>query len=138
MNKKTMIIIWAIAVTLAAILAFIITPSLLRPPSLDPLPPPDPGAVYLFVSLKTILSFVNIILVIPLIMMYLSLYRKYRSDFTLALLILMAVLLCFAITSNPLIHRLFGYREEGLGPFTIIPDIFTTIGLLALAYVSLK
>ena len=97
--------------------------------------PPDVEAFYIG---KTIFSFVNISLILPLLLIYIDIYRKIKSKFTIGLLIVMMVLFLYALTSNPLFHRLFGYRAEGLGPFAMIPDLFATFALAILLYMSLE
>ena len=56
----------------------------------------------------------------------------------LGLLIVMFAFLVYAITSNPLFYSIFGYWGFGMGPFQMIPDIFGTIALSVLLYLSLK
>ena len=88
--------------------------------------------------IKNILTMINIVLSSILIVLYIDTYRKIKSDFTIGLIVVMFSLLVYAITSNPLIHLLFGYRGYGMGPFMIIPDIFFSISLGVLIYLSLK
>jgi len=75
---------------------------------------------------------------IILIGIYVKLYRKIKSDFTLGLLIVMFAFLVYGITSNPLFYTIFGYWGFGLGPFQMMPDIFATLALGVLLYLSLK
>lgn len=91
-----------------------------------------------FFALKTIISFVNIGLIIPLLIAYLQLYRSIKSEFTLSLMIVVTALLLYAVTSNPLISVLLGLETDCLGPFQIIPDIFTTIALIFLVRLTLQ
>lgn len=90
------------------------------------------------VKVKTILSFINLALIISLLVVYFDLYRQIRSKFTGGLIILLFALLLYALTSNPLVHIAFGYVAFGLGPFVILPDIFTTLALIVLMYISLE
>jgi hypothetical protein len=50
----------------------------------------------------------------------------------------MSALLLYAITSNPLVQYIFTYRGFGMGPFILLPDIFATVALSVLLYLSLK
>ena len=91
----------------------------------------------LFIS-KNIMTSINIVLSSILIVLYINTYRNIKSDFTLGLIVVMFSLLVYAITSNPLIHLLFGYRGYGMGPFMIIPDFFFFLALGIILYLSLK
>ena len=88
--------------------------------------------------IKTIITTINIAISSILITLYINTYRKIKSDFTIGLIVVMFSLLVYAITSNPLFHLGFGYRGYGMGPFTIIPDLFSSIALGVLLYLSLK
>jgi hypothetical protein len=83
-------------------------------------------------------SLVNMVISIPLLIVYAKLYRDLHSKFTLGLIVVILVLFFYAITSNPLLHIIFGYYTLGLGPFTILPDAFATVALLVLLYLSLE
>ncbi len=88
--------------------------------------------------IKTIITMINIAISLILIALYLNTYRIIKSDFTMGLVVAMFALLIYAITSNPLLHLGFGYRGYGMGPFTIIPDLFCLIALGVLLNLSLK
>jgi hypothetical protein len=76
---------------------------------------------------------------IILIALYVNLYRKVKSDFTIGLIVVMMALFIYAITSNPFFQLIFGYRGVfGIGPFVIIPHLFTTLAMAVLLYISLK
>ena len=91
-----------------------------------------------FLIIKTIVTSINIAISLILIFLYVNLYRKIKSDFTFGLIIVMLTMLVYAITSNPLFHAIFGYGAIGLGPFTMISDLFATVALATLLYLSLK
>ena len=91
-----------------------------------------------FFALKTIISFINIGLIIPLLMIYIQLYRSITSEFTLTLMIVVTALLLYAVTSNPLLSVFLGLETDCLGPFQIVPDIFTTIALVFLGRLTLQ
>jgi hypothetical protein len=69
---------------------------------------------------------------------YADIYRKTRSEFTVGLIIFSATLLLYALTSNPIVIRAFGFRLFGLGPFALLPDVFTFVALIILLYLSIK
>ena len=41
-------------------------------------------------------------------------------------------------TTNPLVHWIFGFRAVGLGPFAMLPDLFTCVALAILPYLTVK
>jgi hypothetical protein len=85
---------------------------------------------------KSVLTTVNTALCVVLIVIYTKLYSEVKSKFTLGLLFTMFSLLVYAATSNPVMHALWGYCLQGLGPFTLIPDVFAANALGALLYLS--
>ncbi|MDP6154959.1 MAG: hypothetical protein QGH39_09050 [Candidatus Thermoplasmatota archaeon] len=91
-----------------------------------------------YMVVKSTVTMINMTISIILIFIYMKIYREVKSDFTLGLLIVMFAFLVYAITSNPLFYSIFGYWGFGMGPFQMIPDIFGTIALSVLLYLSLK
>ena len=63
---------------------------------------------------------------------------KLKSEFTLGLMVFSLTLLLYALTSNPLLQWVFGYQAFGLGPFAMIPELFTTLALAVMLYLTLK
>jgi hypothetical protein len=96
------------------------------------------GDIELYYKVQTVLSSVNAILLIFLMAEYLDMYLKLKSEFTLGLLVFSLTLLLYALTSNPLLQWVFGYQAFGLGPFAMIPELFTTLSLGVLLYLTLK
>lgn len=103
-------------------------------------PPPFgiPLDIELFYTLNAIISTVNVTLSLFLLATYVSVYRKTRSEFTIMLIIFSAVFLLNAFASNPFVIRVFGYVLVGLGPFVLLPQIFTLAALAVLLYLSLR
>ena len=99
---------------------------------------PPPWDIELFYTFKTILSTVNVTLLLFLLVSYLDIYRKIKSEFTIGLIVFSLTLLFYALSSNPLVHWLFGFRGFGLGPFAMLPDLFTTVALTVLLYFTFK
>jgi len=91
-----------------------------------------------YIVAKSTVTMINISISVILIFLYINIFRKIKSDFTLGLIVVMFAFLVYAITSNPLFYSIFGYWGFGMGPFQMIPDIFTTIALGILLYLSLK
>jgi len=65
-------------------------------------------------------------------------YRKLKSKFTIGLILFSLTLLLYALTSNPLLQWIFGYQAFGLGPFAMLPEMFTTLAVAVLLYLTLK
>jgi len=99
---------------------------------------PTPGDIELFYTVKTVISSINVMLLIFLLIGYIDIYRKTKSEFTVGLLIFSMTLLLYALSSNPLIHWLFGFRAFGLGPFAMLPDLFACVALSILLYFTIK
>jgi hypothetical protein len=104
------------------------------------LPPPytNPEDIEFFYTAEAVVSTVNVTLSIILLITYVSIYMKTKSEFTIGLTIFSAVLLLHALASNPLLRWSFGYLPIGLGPFALLPDLFTFGALVVLLYLSIK
>ncbi len=136
-SKNRWLATTVVAIVIAAVLGYILAGMILPPLRREP--PPIPADIMaILVSVKTMLSFVNLVLVTSLLLAYIGLYRSIRSKFTSGLMLAVLVLGLYALFSNPLLHVLFGYYIEGLGPFTILPDAFATVALLVLLDLSLE
>ena len=146
MNKNVRI--WLILATLivVAILAALWATSTFwfprypwRPWEPHPLPQHEiPEDIEFFYTVDAVVSTVNVTLSIFLLLIYVSIYRKTRSEFTIGLIIFSAVFLLNALASSPLFRGAFGFRPFGLGPFTMLPDLFTFGALLVLLYLSVR
>lgn len=95
-----------------------------------------PGDLEFFYAANSILSAVNIALLIVLTLIYVDIYVKTRSQFTIGLLIFALVFLMKDLTSSPLIISLFRFRAYGLGPFEFLPGLFEFFALSILLYLS--
>jgi hypothetical protein len=146
-NLKTWLILVILAVIAVAILAAIwaatvIYQSQVYQPSFPfrPLQPPGyiPGDIELFYIARTVISAINITLLVVLIVTYASIYIKTRSEFTIGLLIFAIIFLMKDLTSNPFVIGAFGFRLYGLGPFALLPDLFEFVALTVLLYLSVK
>ncbi len=142
MNKSVrnwLILVTLIVVAILAVLWATSTTWFPRPP-FEPRPPRFDirGDIELFYTVETVVSTINTTLSIFLLLIYVSIYQKTRSEFTLGLIIFSAVLLLRALVSIPLVYRAFGFYEFGLGPFAMLPDLFTLVALTLLLYLSVK
>jgi hypothetical protein len=111
-----------------------------RHPWEPPRRPPENilGDVELFYTVGTVVSTVNLTLSIFLLFIYIGIYQKTRSEFTIGLVIFSAVFLLNALASNPLVIRAFGFWPVGLGPFAMLSNLFTLAALAVLLYLSVK
>lgn len=96
------------------------------------------GDLEVYYTAKILLSSVNAVLLLGLLFIYVDIFNQMRSEFTIGLIALNVALLLYAITSNPLIHRWLGFMGSGLGPFAMLPDLFTLIASAMLLYLSQK
>lgn len=96
------------------------------------------GDIELYYTLKTVLSTINATLLVFLMITYIDIYKKLKSEFTIGLIIFSMILLLYALVSNPLMQNIFGYIGIGLGPFAMLPDLFTCLALVVLLYLTMK
>ncbi len=103
-----------------------------------PIPNFIPGDFEFFYAADTILSTINIALLVVLTLIYIDIYVKTRSQFTIGLIIFAAVFLMKDLTSSPLVISLFRFRAYGLGPFEFLPGLFEFFALCILLYLSVR
>ncbi len=96
------------------------------------------GDFEIYYTTKAVLSSINAVLLFGLLITYLQIYREIKSEFSLGLIIFSSALLLYAVTSNPLLHGSFGYAGYGLGPFAMLPDLFTIVASIILLYISME
>jgi hypothetical protein len=147
MEKNDLIFIVLISV-IAIIIASFMIPLWVKAPQNEPGEKPDPSQPpqtpapphpqQPSVQLKTVISFINIGLIIPLFIIYAGIYRRMRSAFTLGLMAVILALGMYAVTSNPLIVSLLGGHTADIGVFQIVPDLCATAALIILVRISLE
>jgi hypothetical protein len=147
MNKstRTWLVVLAIITTLIVVTilaAFWATSRFgVPPPPFQRRFPPQyqiPEDIELYYTVGTIVSTINVTLLILLLVIYVDIYRRTRSEFTTGLIIMSMAFLLTALASNPFVRQVFGFRPYGLGPFAMLPDLFTTVALAVLLYLSIK
>ena len=147
MNESAKPLKLSLVIAVSAVLALLawlwaVTHLPFPPPSLmmPPRPPPGgvPGDMELYYVLSTVFSTLNVTLLVSLLALYAEIYLKQKVEFTLWLIIFSTVLLLYALTSNPIIQWIFGFRPFGLGPFAVLPDVFTLAALVILLYLTIK
>ncbi len=107
-------------------------------PRAMPFPFEIPWDLEFFYMAKTVVSSINIALLVFLLVLYLGIYKKTRSEFTIGLIVFALVLMMNALASNTFIIFAFGFRLVGLGPFALLPDLFTLVALTVLTYFAVK
>ncbi len=137
MDKKSIILLLTFFGVIAAIIGVTLGSIFIPPPHHLP-PPVNSEDARLFILIKTMISFVNTALIVFLLVAYASIYRKMKTQFTLGLIVVMIAFLLYALTSNPLLQMSFGYYALALGPFAMIPDLFTTFALVVLIFITLE
>jgi hypothetical protein len=142
MNKKTLIGIYFVAVIAAVILGLFLSAIMINVIEGSefpiPIPPEYLPALKIAMTIKTVISFVNMALIVLMLGIYIDLYRKIKTNFTAGLLLLIIVLLLNALTSNPLLFLRFDGTFFSPGMGILIPDLFSTIALSVLFYLSLE
>jgi len=132
MRMTTKLAVVMAAVIVAGALGLVLAEALLPPVAGTGMQ----GQTGFYLRTKSVLTTINMALAIVLIAGYLKLYSEVRSRFTLGLLLASFSLFIYAATSNPLVHAFSGFCLSGLGPFTMIPDIFAAVALGILVYLS--
>lgn len=90
-------------------------------------------------NVKLFVSTFNVVVLVALVATYAAVYRSMPNQFTLSLILFSLALLLYALTSNPIVHVLLGFRGSPLlGPFTFIPDVFASVAIVVLLYQSYK
>jgi hypothetical protein len=100
-----------------------------------------PASVYdfeFFYFAHSIVSTINIALLVVLLITYISIYRKTKSEFSFGLTIFGFAFLLKDVTSSPFVVNAFSFYMSGLGPFAVLPDLFEFAALTVLLYLSIK
>jgi len=99
---------------------------------------PNPADLDFYYVARTVFSTINIVLLVVLIVNYVSIFLKTRSEFTVGLILFAVFFLIKDITWSPFIVRFAGFDVFGLGPFAFLPDLFELIALSVLLYLSVE
>lgn len=98
--------------------------------------PHQAGDHEIYYTVKAILASVNSFLLLTLSSFYWQVYADTGLEFSLGLVIFSLALLMYSFVSNPLLVSVMGYRGSGLGPFAMLPDLFTCIASFSLLIIS--
>ena len=111
---------------------------LYSPPSSRPPTYFTPNDFEFFYYAHAIISTVNIALLIVLSIIFISVYRKTRSEFSYGLIVFGFAFLLKDVVASPFMAGIFSFYASGLGPFIVLPDIFELAALSVLLYMNLK
>lgn len=138
-NKPSIWLLIIVGLIVIAALAAIWAVLALNAP-LTPRPPPqfNPADLELYYIIRSVLSTVNIAILVFLIATYATLYTKTRSVFTVGLLIFASMFLIKDVLSSPYVVGAFRFQLTGLGPFALIEPLLELLALSVLLYLSLK
>jgi hypothetical protein len=100
--------------------------------------PVNSGDIEFYYVARTVVSTINITLLLVLVITYASIFLKTRSEFTIGLVIFSIVFLMKDIAASPFVIGAFRFTMYGLGPFAVLPDLFELIALSVLLYLSIK
>ena len=92
----------------------------------------------LYFTVKSVFATISSILLVVLMVVYVGIYRKTGTSFSLGLVIFSGAFLLYTISSNPFLHQILGFRRVGFGPLMILPEVFTCIASAILLYLSRK
>ncbi len=132
MNGRGKLVVVIVSAVLAAVVGLLLAEWLLPPLAGTGMQ----GQSGFYLRAKSVLTTINMALCLVLVASYLRLYAEVKSRFTLGLAFVMFAMFVYAATSNPIIHALSGFCLSGLGPFTMIPDLFAMAALGILLYLS--
>jgi hypothetical protein len=135
-------LILTVLIAVAVVTALWALVALHEPPfQLRRAPPPAgfiPGDFEYFYVAFTIISTINITLLVIVLLSYVNIYTKTRSPFTVGLTIFAFAFLLKDIASHPFVVGLFSFRAYGLGPFAFLPGLFELAALSVLLYLSVR
>ncbi|RLF26822.1 MAG: hypothetical protein DRN01_03880 [Thermoplasmata archaeon] len=89
-------------------------------------------------TLGTIIICMNLMLLLGLLGAYIQSYRRTKSSFLLGLIMFLGVLVAQSLLSLPILHVSVGTVLYRSNIFTILPNLFETIALIILFYLSME
>jgi len=143
MNNRLKIGLILTTIVVVAILAAYWATSIFHQPHFETrrMPPPGgfvPGDFEYFYVALTIISTINITLLVIVLFTYINIYNKTRSPFTIGLIVFAIAFLLKDILAHPFVVGLFRFGVYGLGPFAFLPGLFELTALSVLLYLSIK
>jgi hypothetical protein len=101
-------------------------------------PPIVPGDFKFFYSAHTVISTVNIALLTALLIIFINVYRKTRSEFSFGLILFGFAFLIKDLIASPFMIGAFSFSISGLGPFIVLPDLLEFAVLTILLHLNIK
>lgn len=96
-----------------------------------------PAQIRVLIHAEVFFTTLNLVLLLALAGIYVRLYRDLPNKYTVSLVTLSLALLLYALTSNPLVHALLGFRPRpNVGAFVFVPDLFVGLAIVVLLYQS--
>jgi hypothetical protein len=148
MSRNLKILFVLAALVVMVVIVGLLAEYITRPPSQGGFPfgaqlrQVDPADLAVYFVARTIVSTINIALLLVLVITYASIFLKTRSEFTIGLLIFSIVFLMKDIAASPFVSRSFGFGLFGIQPialwFVLLPDLFELVALSVLMYLSIK
>jgi hypothetical protein len=86
----------------------------------------------LLIRVKLFVTTFNAVVLVALVATYAGIYRELPNRFTLGLVVVSVALLLYALSSNPLVWIVLGFRAGGLGPIPFLPDLFAAVAAVVL------
>ncbi|HTW56470.1 MAG TPA: hypothetical protein VMG36_08545 [Thermoplasmata archaeon] len=112
----------------------------LHPAPHGPPPPPSPGPAgsQNLGRIASVVSTLDLALLVALLGVYVRTYRDTRARFVLGLVIVLLALLVQAAASSPAVIGAFGLASGGLGGFYFVASLFEALALAVFLYLSLE
>jgi len=89
-------------------------------------------------TLHTTIICINIFLLLGLVWIYADTFRKTKSSFIFGLLLFVGVLFVQSIVSLPVLQASLGFLRYIPSLFEVLPNLFETIALTILLYLSME
>jgi hypothetical protein len=138
LNFKIGLLLIALIIAASLFATFYATSILYSPPPTRPPQHFTPNDFEFFYYAHAIFSTINISLLIILSIIFISIYKKTKSEFSFGLIVFGFAFLLKDLASSPFMAGIFSFYASGLGPFIVLPDVFELIALSVLLYMNLK
>ena len=87
-------------------------------------------------SLVTIIICMNLVLLVGLLNTYIKSFKQTSSTFLMGLVLFLGVLFVQSLLSLPIIQHSVGQTISDIGLFNFLPNLFETLALIILFYLS--
>ncbi len=130
---------WVLLVIIVGVIAGAVIMPLLPPPH-GPPPRPSEGLAgsQNLGRVASVLSAVDLALLVALIVVYIRTYIDTKARFALGLVVFLVALTAHSVTGSPPVIGAFGFGWAGLGAFYFLSTLFEAVALTAFLYLSLE